>query len=63
MLGALFLMGCAIFVPVFSKTLPVLCFGFVFEGIPWGIFQVSPLRLEAELEQNRMLTADIDHFM
>lgn len=41
MLGALAALGCAIFVPVFSINLPMLCAGFILEGIPWGIFQVS----------------------
>lgn len=48
-LTALFVMGCAIFVPVFSKSLPVLLFGFIFEGIPWGVFQTLTTSYAAEI--------------
>lgn len=34
-------MVAAIFIPVFTKSLPMLAVGEVLCGIPWGVFQVG----------------------
>ncbi|KAJ9111217.1 hypothetical protein QFC22_006592 [Naganishia vaughanmartiniae] len=48
-LVAMVLMIAAIFVPVFAQSLPVLVFGEVLCGIPWGIFQTLTTAYASEV--------------
>ncbi|KAJ9104114.1 hypothetical protein QFC19_004098 [Naganishia cerealis] len=48
-LVAMVLMIGAIFVPVFAQSLPVLTFGEVLCGIPWGIFQTLTTAYASEV--------------
>ncbi|GHJ90283.1 hypothetical protein NliqN6_6685 [Naganishia liquefaciens] len=48
-LVAMVLMIGAIFVPVFAESLPVLTFGEVLCGIPWGIFQTLTTAYASEV--------------
>lgn len=49
LMAALFVMFCSIFVPVFMTSLPVLSFGDVLQGIPWGMFQTATTAFAVEI--------------
>ncbi len=48
-MSALVLMACAVFATFFATSLPVLAFGEVLCGIPWGMFQTLSTAFAAEV--------------
>lgn len=49
MIGALSLMICFIFIPVFAPSRQVLLLGEVVQGIPWGVFETMPAAYASEI--------------